>query len=180
MRAAKIESFDLKTRSGRYLARQNGFDIPKKRHGRRAKSFDEQIDKSQDCWIWTSSVNKDGYGKYTVGGKTFRAHKFAWERASGPVPDGKVLMHFCDQPRCCKPAHMSVATHAENMTDKVNKGRQAKGECVGSAKLSDEIVLRIRAEYVFRKVTYKDLSIRYGVSKDCIQKAVRSINWKHL
>lgn len=85
------------------------------------------------CWLWTAGKDKDGYGKFTVqrpdgsGQRHVRAHTFAWERAHGPVPAGMVLMHRCDTPACVRVDHLRLGTVAENVADRVAKGRSARG-----------------------------------------------------
>jgi hypothetical protein len=72
-----------------------------------------------DCWEWRGNRNNRGYGKL---GKIY-AHRVAYELASGPIPSGLEVMHSCDNPPCCNPAHLSVGTHADNMQDMARKGR---------------------------------------------------------
>ena len=46
-----------------------------------------------------------------------------------PLPDGAVLMHTCDNPACCNPHHLEVATQArDNLADMAAKGRGRKPE----------------------------------------------------
>lgn len=74
------------------------------------------------CWNWTASTTK-GYGQMVVAGKMLRAHRIAYEVAFGPIPDGMHILHKCDNPLCCNPAHLSVGSHDDNMRDKADKGR---------------------------------------------------------
>ncbi len=55
-------------------------------------------------------------------------HRVAWEDANGPVPDGKCVLHKCDNPPCCNPEHLFLGTREENNADRDAKGRTAKGE----------------------------------------------------
>jgi hypothetical protein len=77
------------------------------------------------CWLWTGSTAK-GYGQIKVGKNVLRVHRVVHEWANGPVPDDMTVMHTCDTPRCCNPAHLKVGTHADNMADKAAKGRAGK------------------------------------------------------
>lgn len=89
--------------------------------------FDEKVEiaKAGECWTWTASVDGKGYGQFChAGGKsTMRAHRFAYERAFGPVPDGLLVCHTCDNRRCVNPAHLFVGSHSDNMKDMRRKGR---------------------------------------------------------
>ncbi|MFB9187253.1 HNH endonuclease signature motif containing protein [Dactylosporangium sucinum] len=56
--------------------------------------------------------------------KLLLAHRVAWEVANGqPIPDGLQVLHSCDNPPCCNPAHLSIGTQAENMQQMVARGR---------------------------------------------------------
>lgn len=50
-------------------------------------------------------------------------HRWTWEQANGPIPDGMVIMHLCDQPSCYRLEHLRLGTYAENTADAVAKGR---------------------------------------------------------
>lgn len=66
------------------------------------------------CWVWQWCTDKDGYGLLWANGRRYRAHRWYWEQANGPIPDGLVIDHLCRNPSCVNPAHMEVVTHEEN------------------------------------------------------------------
>lgn len=51
------------------------------------------------------------------------AHRLAWRKARGPIPEGMEIMHDCDNPPCVNIDHLRLGTHAENMADMARKGR---------------------------------------------------------
>lgn len=99
------------------------------------------------CWLWTGSITGRGYGSIKDKYKTRSAHKASYEIHNGEVPKGMFVCHTCDTPSCVNPQHLFLGTPADNMLDKVKKGRQSKlrGESHPSNKLSVDDVLFIRS-----------------------------------
>lgn len=64
--------------------------------------------------IWTGAVNRKGYGVLHVNGRARYAHRFAWERANGPIPDGLHVDHACWEPSCVNVDHLRLATPQQN------------------------------------------------------------------
>lgn len=95
------------------------------------------------CIEWQKSKNSRGYGKFKTGGKTVSAHRFSYEAHNGPIPDGAVVRHACDNPPCVNPDHLLVGTHADNSMDAVTRNRVARGERDGNAKLTAADVTEI-------------------------------------
>lgn len=83
------------------------------------------------CWPWMACRNRHGYGKVGVGGISVTAHRAVWELANGPIPAGLHVLHRCDNPPCVNPAHLFLGTNADNVEDKVRKGRSCAGERSG-------------------------------------------------
>ena len=69
---------------------------------------------AEKCIVWTAAEKANGYGAFWNGTRTLRAHRFAYELAIGPVPDGLELDHLCRIRNCVNPAHLEPVTREEN------------------------------------------------------------------
>ena len=88
----------------------------------------------QACWPWKPSARAKRriYGSFLAakcGGiaQFIDAHRMAWELSNGPVPHGLMVLHRCDNPVCCNPAHFFLGTNSDNIRDAVIKGRARWG-----------------------------------------------------
>lgn len=98
-----------------------------------------------DCLVFTGYCLPSGYGQVTNPGGERRVHRVVWEHHHGPI-DLHVL-HRCDNPPCVKLDHLFTGTQADNMADRDEKERSARGLRNGRGKLSDAQVAAIRRRY---------------------------------
>ena len=109
------------------------------------------------CHVWTGAVRKDGYGAFTLDGKTEQAHRVSFRLSENHWPEPCAL-HHCDNRLCVRRSHLFEGSRPENTADMVSKGR-------GTARtLSDEQV----ADIVRRKAageTQTAIAADLGVSQ---------------
>lgn len=75
------------------------------------------------CWPWTGAKNKDGYGLLKFKGVVLYVHRLVFALShNGHIPAGHFVMHSCDHPICCKPAHLSNGTCGENTQAAYDRG----------------------------------------------------------
>lgn len=88
--------------------------------------FWTKVDKSGDCWVWTGAKTKKGYGIFRESmrqaGGLWRAHRWAWREANGPIPDGMEVDHECRNRACVRPSHLRLATSLQNKQNRRCKG----------------------------------------------------------
>lgn len=72
------------------------------------------------CHLWTGSLNNKGYGTFWAHGHTVKAHRYAYEQANGPIPDGLEIDHRCRRRNCVAPHHLDAVTHRVNILRSAN------------------------------------------------------------
>lgn len=92
-----------------------------------AERFWAKVDLSGECWVWTGSraggTKVGGYGRFYLHGRVMPAHRRAWELTSGPIADGLLVLHRCDNPPCVRPDHLFLGSYRDNMLDASAKNR---------------------------------------------------------
>lgn len=131
--------------------------------------------------MWTGYRDKQGYGAVWFQGRMWLAHRVAWVKAHGPIPEGLCVLHHCDNPPCCEAEggeHLFLGTKADNSLDMAAKKRCAvtAGEANARARLTAVQVLEIRESDDLQRV----LAERYGVSVTQINYIRRGHRWSSL
>jgi hypothetical protein len=142
------------------------------------KTFFNKISISKNgCWEWSAYTDKDGYGIAYKNRMPVRAHRRAWELYVGKIPEGALVCHTCDNPKCVNPRHLFLGTNKENTSDMIRKGRdRLSGSRHHQAKLAPEQVRAIRGSNEKRRV----LAAKYGVSLSTICLIINLKLWKNI
>ncbi len=87
------------------------------------KRFWSKFWKTDNCWLWTGKVSNKGYGLVSHLHTYWNVHRMSWTLTNGPIPNGLIVMHKCDNPICGNPEHLVLGTYQDNTRDMVAKGR---------------------------------------------------------
>ena len=141
-----------------------------------------QLEYSEECWEWRGKLMSSGYGTISVNKRHWGTHRLAYTLWVGPIPDGLLVCHHCDNKVCCNPAHLFVGTHQDNNADMRAKGRQnpaprwARGDQSPHSTLTETAVRFIRES----GLSHSELGRMFGVSHSAIRNVRIGATWKHL
>ena len=118
-------------------------------------------------WLGQPTV-KGGYGQVKVQGVQWSAHRLAWVLFRGPIPQGKLICHKCNNPICVETEgknHLYVGTHQTNHDDMMLAGTRPRGNIAGWTPLEDADILELVRRWKAgekRTVLARQFGIRYG------------------
>lgn len=65
-----------------------------------------------ECWEWEAQ-RRNGYGRFVIGGRTYQAHRIAYEFAVKKIPAGLVIDHLCKNIACVNPGEEELSARAQ-------------------------------------------------------------------
>lgn len=132
------------------------------------------------CWVWPGRPSAVGYGVMGHHFQQYYAHRLSYEVHVGPIPAGLFVCHRCDNRICVNPAHLFLGTNADNMADKIAKGRHRHGETRGRAhplaKLDEAKVRMIRSS----SLSDERLAEQLGVASSLVYRVRKRQSWAHV
>lgn len=122
------------------------------------------------CWIWQKSFGNHGYGNIATGGyRNETVHRVSHEVFNGEIPKGALVLHSCDNRKCCNPEHLRSGTHKDNVIDMVRRSDIKR-------KLTVEEALDIKNS----PLSQRKLAAMYGVSQKLVYNIKRGLSWQHV
>jgi hypothetical protein len=143
------------------------------------------------CWPWRGRVGyRDGYGRFG----DWLVHRRVWFEVNGPIPEGMLICHHCDNRPCCNPKHLFLGTQADNLADMVAKGRSASGDRSGArrhperlwrgsqipqSKVTEADVPDIRARAAAGE-SQRSIGLSHGLTQGAVWSIVQRRTWRHV
>jgi len=137
------------------------------------QAFWEQVESADGCWEWRGARQPNGYGRLCIGGKKLLAHRLSYELNIGPVPDGLLVLHTCDNKPCVRPDHLYAGTRQDNARDVFERASFNHPTDKLSFELADELRRVAREEGSSQDA----LARQFGVSRSQVGKVLQGIHW---
>lgn len=137
------------------------------------------------CWLFEACRDRLGYGAFRLRGKIIRSHRVAWELHNGPIPSAAHVLHKCDVRNCVNPEHLYIGTHADNMRDRRDRGRDRlpkpiKGEKHHKAVLTERIVREMRLLRSRDGLYYRQIAAIFNVNFGTAYAAINRASWREV
>ncbi len=138
-----------------------------------------------DCWEWRGGKRGE-YGRFScsVDGKSigYAPHRYSYSlHHSIDLKSLKLqILHDCDNPPCCNPAHLREGTQKDNMVDKKNKRRGVYGENHSQSILTEGKVKFIRTLFSHGGWTYAHIARMMKITPETIRRVILRHVWDHV
>lgn len=147
------------------------------------KRFWLKVAKGEDnfCWEWQGARLKSNYGWVStpIGNRAASRVAAYLSGILSNLESSLCVLHRCDNPPCCNPAHLFTGTNADNVADRVAKGRTSSrpshGQANGASKLTDAQTKQIRDMYKSENYSQSQLAKMFGVQQPHISRIVNRV-----
>lgn len=137
---------------------------------------------NESCWEWNAAL-MNGYGWFLFSKKD--GPKFA-HRVSAffaglidNINSELHVLHKCDNTKCCNPAHLFIGTNADNVADRVKKGRTKwishHGETNGMSKLSSADLNVVRNLYKTKNISQSEIAKIFNIQQPQVSRIVNEL-----
>lgn len=132
------------------------------------------------CLEYSGATNAYGYGIITINYTSHKTHRVMWELECGEIPKDKLVLHKCDNRKCCNIEHLFLGNHQDNVDDMRSKGRDSFGENTGTrngaSKLEEDDVRNIR-QLLDAGYTQQEIADTYNIDRKCVSKIKLGQTW---
>lgn len=172
----------------KHYARTMKHGSPERRHGHGLSPIElvkfhgwEVMDTG--CWEYRGNIRSSGgYGRVTQRGKALVVTRVVYSEWVGPIPEGHLIRHKCDNPPCINPDHLETGTVRDNTRDMFERGRARppRGEMQKHSILTEQTVREIRAMWSDGGKTQREMAEMFGVSVPTISSVIHRKRWAHV
>jgi len=121
--------------------------------------------------------HEKGYASIIANGKIHSMSRYVYEKVHGKIPEGLMMRHKCDNPKCVNINHLETGTNMDNVNDMMSRNRNPKGEQKHNSKLTGNQVIQIRSR---PNDSHALLAREFNVAHSTISKIRRNKIWKHI
>lgn len=138
-------------------------------------------DTNGGCWLWSGTVDADGYGRIMVNSVPRLVHRVSFAEHYGDDPAGLCVCHRCDVRACVNPDHLFLGSRGDNNRDRAGKNRSSPAFGSGHyrAKLNEAAV----GEILRRLATGEQqrlIAKEFGVDQSVISEINTGRKWRHV
>jgi len=127
--------------------------------------------KGTKCWPFTGALNSSGRPYISIDGKKLLAYRVVYELVTGlELGHREIIMHGCDNPICCNPAHLQSGDHDKNMKEMRDRERHG---------LPHHTVRAIR-KLVAAGATHKSVGDLYGLGRSTVTEIVSGLKYRYV
>jgi len=134
------------------------------------------IQDNNGCINWIGPLRGKGYGYMNIDRSKIKSNRIAWQIKNGPIPKGKLVLHKCDNPKCCNPDHLYLGNFGDNMTDRCSRTTVRMGRVTD---LTEHDINRITELYKNGK-TQKSIAKELGFTQSYISMLINKQRGKNL
>lgn len=78
-----------------------------------AERFWAKVDRTENCWIWTGRIDRQGFGVLNFQGKAWKAHRLALALSYPSFNPAHRVLATCGNRNCVRPDHMEIKPHSD-------------------------------------------------------------------
>lgn len=135
------------------------------------------------CWEYNGTINKNGYGYIDLIHESkrvkFKAHRLSYFLTNKKDPFGYVVMHKCDNRKCCNPKHLELGDDKQNHDDRFKKHGLPLGERNNASKRTEAEVLEIRRLFS-GGMRRNDIAKKFNIPYNSVVSIILKRDWKHI
>jgi hypothetical protein len=134
------------------------------------------------CWECTSHSLDKGYPKFTRENRKWFISRWMYTQNIGPIPEGMIVRHKCDNPMCINPTHLELGTPYDNSADMVARGRSTVGkQWKNKSRIPLEKIKEIKKALKDPiKKSYATIGKKFGVSKNTVMSISKGWTWSDI